>query len=30
MSIGAYDPSIRVHANPEQVIAMCDAVGVSV
>ena len=28
MSIGAYDPWIRVHANPEQVIAMCDATGV--
>ncbi len=28
MSIGAYDPWIRVHANPEQVIAMCDAAGV--
>ena len=28
MSIGAYNPWIRVHANPEQVIAMCDAAGV--
>jgi L-ascorbate metabolism protein UlaG (beta-lactamase superfamily) len=28
MSIGAYNPWIRVHANPEQVVAMCDAAGV--
>ncbi len=28
MSIGAYDPWIRVHASPEQAIAMCDAAGV--
>lgn len=28
MSIGAYDPWIRVHANPEQVVEMCNAAGV--
>lgn len=28
VAIGAYDPWIRVHATPEQAIAMCDAAGV--
>lgn len=28
MAIGAYDPWIRSHATPEQVVAMCDAAGV--
>jgi L-ascorbate metabolism protein UlaG (beta-lactamase superfamily) len=28
MSIGAYEPWIRAHANPEQVVEMCDAAGV--
>ena len=28
MSIGAYDPWIRSHANPEQVVEMCNAAGV--
>jgi L-ascorbate metabolism protein UlaG (beta-lactamase superfamily) len=28
MSIGAYEPWIRSHANPEQVIEMCNAAGV--
>ena len=27
MAIGAYDPWIRAHATPEQVIEMCDAAG---
>ena len=29
MSIGAYDPWIRSHANPEQVVEMCNAAGVN-
>jgi L-ascorbate metabolism protein UlaG (beta-lactamase superfamily) len=29
MSIGAYDPWIRVHADPEQVVEMCNAAGVT-
>jgi L-ascorbate metabolism protein UlaG (beta-lactamase superfamily) len=29
MSIGAYNPWIRSHADPEQVVAMCDAAGVT-
>ena len=28
MSIGAYEPWIRSHANPEQVVEMCNAAGV--
>jgi L-ascorbate metabolism protein UlaG (beta-lactamase superfamily) len=28
MSIGAYDPWIRAHADPEQVVEMCNAAGV--
>ncbi len=28
MSVGAYEPWIRSHANPEQVVEMCDAAGV--
>ena len=28
MSIGAYDPWIRSHANPEQVVEMCNAAGI--
>jgi len=29
MSIGAYNPWIRSHANPEQVVEMCNAAGVN-
>lgn len=29
MSIGAYNPWIRSHANPEQVVTMCNAAGVN-
>lgn len=29
MAIGAYDPWIRAHATPEQVVEMCDAAGVN-
>ena len=28
MSIGAYEPWIRSHADPEQVVEMCNAAGV--
>lgn len=29
MAIGAYEPWLRTHATPEQVVAMCDAAGVN-